>query len=164
MTKTLILMRHAKSDWNDPLLDDHERPLNGRGRVSAKALGDWLRIKSILPDQALISSAVRTRETFARLGVTCDAIFTDALYHASEARMLTELKGASGETVLMLGHNPGIAGFAHDLVQTPPNHARFYDYPTCATLVAEFDIDRWADLDPCTGSVREFVIPRELTG
>lgn len=163
MTKTLILMRHAKSDWNDPLSDDHDRPLNGRGRVSATALGDWLRMKGILPDQALVSSATRTRETFARLDVTCDASFSDALYLASAGRMLSELKRATGQTVLMLGHNPGIAGFAHDLVKTQPKHARFHDYPTCATLVAEFKIDHWGNLVLGTGRVREFVIPRELT-
>lgn len=164
MTKTLILMRHAKSDWNDPTLEDHERPLNGRGRVSAKALGDWLRVKGFLPDQALVSSAARTRETFALLGLVCDASFTDALYLASEGRMLTELKRATGQTVLMLAHNPGSAGFAHDLVKTPPKHARFYDYPTCATLVAEFNIEHWENLVLGTGKAREFVIPRELTG
>jgi len=164
MTKRLILMRHAKSDWDDPLLGDHDRQLNGRGRVSAQAVGSWLKAKKITPDQGLISSATRTRETFARLGITCDAAFLNDLYLAGAQQMLTTLKGAHGACVLMLGHNPGIAEFAEGLLAHPPEHARFFDFPTCATLVADFEIDSWADLSPGTGTTREFVIPRELTG
>ena len=164
MTKRLILMRHAKSAWDDPTATDHDRVLNGRGRVSAKALGDWLRAKTILPDQALVSSAARTRETFARLSIACDAQFVRELYHAGEAQMMNTLKGAEGDCVLMLGHNPGIAAFAHDLLRTPPDHSRFWDYPTCATLVADFEIESWASLTLGSGVAKEFVIPRELTG
>ena len=56
----LILMRHAKSDWSHLDLSDHDRPLNNRGKASAAALGDWLRVKSYLPDQVLSSTAART--------------------------------------------------------------------------------------------------------
>jgi phosphohistidine phosphatase len=164
MTKRLILMRHAKSGWDDPTLDDHDRPLNGRGRVSTDAMGEWLRHKKILPDQALVSSAARTRETFARLGLKCDAGFSRDLYLASASQIMRALKQATGECVLMIGHNPGIAEFAHDLVKEAPAHTRFFDYPTCATLVAEFEIDSWADLRPGSGTTVEFTIPRELTG
>ena len=164
MNKRLILMRHAKSAWDDPSQADRDRPLNGRGRVSAWTLGNWLRSQKILPDQALVSSAARTRETFARLKIACDAQFLSELYLASAGRMLTALKAAKGDTVLMLGHNPGIAEFAHGLMREAPEHARFYDYPTCATLVAEFAIESWAELQTETGVLVEFVIPRELTG
>jgi phosphohistidine phosphatase len=73
------------------------------------------------------------------------------------------LAQATGDCVLMLGHNPGIAEFAAQLVRTPPDHPRFRDYPTCATLVARFDIDSWSALEPHNGTVLDFVIPRELT-
>ena len=63
MTLQLILMRHAKSSWDDPAAADFDRPLNGRGRRSAKALGHWLRQRGWLPDRVLCSSARRTRET-----------------------------------------------------------------------------------------------------
>ncbi len=164
MTKRLILMRHAKSGWDDPTLDDHDRPLNGRGRVSAKALGEWLKIKKIMPNQALVSSAARTRETFALLGIACSAQFDRNLYLAPSSRMLKALKTARGERVLMIGHNPGIAEFAHDLMREAPSHKRFYDYPTCATLVVDFEISDWSELTLGTGSLVDFVIPRELTG
>ncbi|WP_371229444.1 SixA phosphatase family protein [Roseovarius sp. 2305UL8-3] len=161
--KRLILMRHAKSSWDDPMLGDHERPLNGRGRISADALGDWLRAKLYAPDQALVSDSARTRETFARLNFICDTSFASALYHASPRTMIEVLKGAKGDTVLMVGHNPGIAEFAGQIVAQPPDHMRFYDYPTCATTVMEFDIDDWSELRAGTGRVLDFVIPREIT-
>lgn len=164
MTKRLILTRHAKSSWANSVLDDHARPLNGRGRVSAKAVGDWLRAKGYLPDQVLSSSSARTRETFARMCIPCDARFLDGLYHAAPGQMLDILRQATGDTVLMLGHNPGIGWFAQELVSVAPPHPRFYDYPTCATLVADFDIRDWSQLGTGQGTPVDFVIPRELTG
>ena len=164
MTRRLILMRHAKSSWSDPLAEDHQRPLNDRGRRSARAVGDWLRDKSYLPDQILSSSSVRTRETCAGLNLEADKRFLDGLYHASAKTMLEVLKQGTGRCVLMLGHNPGIAWFASELVEHPPQHPRFSDYPTCATLVVDFPIDTWHALRPGSGRVIDFVIPRELPG
>ncbi|MEX0283678.1 MAG: histidine phosphatase family protein [Paracoccaceae bacterium] len=162
MTKTLILMRHAKSSWGDPALDDHARPLNRRGEKSAKALGDWLREHRLEPDETLSSSSVRTRQTFAGLGLSKPATFLVTLYHAEAQRMLSVLHGARGDVVLMIGHNPGIAAFAQALVADPPTHERFMDYPTGATLVAQFDIPGWPSLRWGMGKVRDFVVPREL--
>jgi len=162
--KRLILMRHAKSSWDNPLLDDHARSLNGRGRVSARVVGDWLRVNKYVPDQILSSDSKRTRETFARLKIVCDTEFLGALYHAGPDEMLHVLRRAVGNTVLMLGHNPGIGWFAQNLVAVPPPHPRFYDYPTCATLVAEFDVESWDEVGTGTGKAVDFVIPRELTG
>jgi len=164
MSRRLILMRHAKSSWSAPLTEDHARKLNGRGRVSAQALGDRLRARRSLADQALVSDAARTRETVARLQMLCDTRFDPALYHASTPAMMTALKAAEGETVLMLGHNPGIAEFAELLVVQPPHHERFFDYPTGATTVMDFDIDGWDSLAAGTGQVADFIIPREITG
>lgn len=159
--KRLVLMRHAKSDWaaGQP---DHDRPLNPRGRRSAEALGDWLRAKNFLPDGALCSTATRTRETLAGLKLDGPARFEKRLYHAGPVAMLLCLQEAQGDTVILIGHNPGIAAFAEELMSTPPRHPRFDDYPTGATLVAEFDIDHWAALAPGTGRAAAFVIPREL--
>ncbi|KZY35770.1 phosphoglycerate mutase [Roseovarius sp. HI0049] len=162
--KRLILMRHAKSSWATPGQDDHARPLNGRGKVSARVLGEWLTHKRYLPDQTLSSDSARTRETFARLKILSDAEFLADLYLADPEDMLRVLRKATGDTVLMLGHNPGIGWFAQTLVAEPPPHPRFFDYPTCATLVAEFDIATWEEVGTGTGKAVDFVIPRELTG
>ena len=162
MTRTLILTRHAKSSWDTPVLDDHARPLNDRGTRSAKALGDWMRAKGWLPDQVISSSSTRTRETFAGLGLDTKAAFTDALYHASHTQMLRVLSQASGKSVLMLVHNPGAAAFAEALATSPPDYPRFYDYPTGATLVLHFEIDSWDQVQWHSGTVADFIVPRDL--
>ncbi len=162
MTLTLVLMRHAKSDWGSLGLADHDRPLNTRGLRDAPSLGQWLREKGHLPDQVLCSTATRTRQTLSGLGIDAPTAFLPALYHADPDTMHDALQRAQGRRVLMIGHNPGIAAFAEDLLQRAPDHPRFHDYPTCATLVAEFDLKSWADLRPATGRVLDFVIPADL--
>lgn len=163
MTRTLILTRHAKSSWDNQGLGDHERPLNKRGRKSAPAIAAWLRQNGWLPDEILCSTSTRTRETWDRMGVQAVKVcFHSALYHADSEVMLRELSGATEPAVLMLGHNPGIADFANRLVRQPPDHIRFFDYPTCATTVMAFDVNSWAEVKWRTGTVLGFTIPREL--
>ena len=163
MTRRLILMRHAKSSWDDPLQSDHDRPLNKRGRRSADALGDWLRGCAYLPDEILCSSAARTRETCDRLRLgDVPTRYLDGLYMAGPDRMLAALQRATGETILMLGHNPGIGKFAQSIVAAPPQHDRFSDYPTGAILIVGFEDMAWADLRWRAGTVEDFVVPREL--
>ena len=160
--RRLVLMRHAKSDWQ-PGIEDHDRPLNARGRKAATALGRWLRDKGYVPDAALVSSALRTVETFGRLDLDCPVRTSRNLYLADVEQMLAELRLEDAETVLMLGHNPGIAYAADKFADRAPDHPRFRDYPTGATLVAEFDADRWDAIEIGTGRVVDFVVPRELT-
>ncbi len=164
MTRTLILTRHAKSSWADPAQDDHDRPLNDRGTRSARLIGDWLRDKGHLPDQVLCSSARRTRDTLTGMGIEATTEVTGDLYHVTGNQILRVLSGATGQTVLLLGHNPGIAAFAAQIVSEPPDHPGFDNFPTCATLVARFDIDDWSNLAWRMGEVIDFVIPRELSG
>lgn len=161
--KRLILMRHAKSDWSLGE-EDHDRPLNPRGAQSARALGNWLRSHDLLPDQVLCSSAKRTRQTLDGLGLTAQTQFDRALYLADPGLVLDCLSAATGDTVLVLGHNPGVAMLAEGLVSAPPAHPRFFDYPTGATLVVDFDADSWSRIELGTGRVQEFVIPKDLTG
>lgn len=162
MGKRLILMRHAKSSWDDPRLDDHARPVNSRGERSARAMGDWLRRKGHVPDLVLSSDARRTRETAALLGFDAEARFTERLYHASAGMMLEVLRGASGNCVLMIGHNPGIGDFAERIVSMPPEHPRFFDYPTCATLVSDVPQASWDAVEFGSARALDFIIPREL--
>lgn len=166
MTLTLILTRHAKSDWDDPLLADHDRTLNARGAGDAPRIGAWLHAKGYVPDAALVSSARRTQETWARLcpafGHPVSMTVVPALYHAEAGEILAQLRAASAPCMMVIGHNPGIGGFAHRIVGTPAAHPRFIDYPTCATLVARFGGDDWSTLDWWSGEVLDFVVPRDL--
>lgn len=163
MGKRLILMRHAKSAWNDLTLPDHDRPLNPRGERGALALGRWLRVGGYLPDQALVSTARRTVETFVGLSLPLQPVLDPRLYLADEAQLLACLREARGDCVLLIAHNPGIGALAGDLLRAPVANPRFHDYPTGATLVAEFPTERWDLLDPGTGTALDFALPRDLT-
>jgi phosphohistidine phosphatase len=160
----LILMRHAKSDWSHPGLTDHDRPLNRRGQKSARLLGDWLRARGHLPDEILCSTARRTVETLQglKLGKGVAPSLQPGLYHADPEAMMRILREATGACVLMIGHNPGICEMAQALVADAPDHDRFDDYPTGATLVCDLDIATWAEAEWHSARTVDFVIPREL--
>jgi phosphohistidine phosphatase len=166
--KRLILTRHAKSSWDDPLMADHDRPLNERGKMAAADLGDWLASRGYVPDEVFCSDALRTRKTWSGLAPALPGtpILTlkPALYHAGADVMLAVLRHATSDTVMMIGHNPGIAEFAARLVARPPLNPEFGRYPTGATLVADFEIADWSALDWHLGTTVDFVIPRELVG
>ena len=157
----LILMRHAKSSWDDLSLDDHARPLNKRGRASAKAMGRWLRSRGYVPERVLCSTSERTRQTLALLGLGGRAEFSDTLYHAGPDTMLAQIRAVEGPTVLLIGHNPGIGVFAARILKSKPQHARFSNYPTCATLIADFSAP-WSEIEWETGAYVDFAIPREV--
>jgi phosphohistidine phosphatase len=166
MTLRLILVRHAKSSWDDPLQDDHDRVLNKRGQRAAPAIASWLNQHGHVPAEVVSSTARRTLETWDRMA----PLFPDttlmrrepALYHAAPEQMLEVLRHCAASPVLMLGHNPGIGEFAARLLAAPPDHRDFARYPTCATLVAEFEGRDWADIDFGTGNAVDFIVPREL--
>ena len=162
MTLRLILTRHAKSSWSSLSQSDHERPLNSRGRASAPLIGKWIVENGFAPDLVLCSDAARTRETLVCLGYTHapDIRFEPLLYHAGPAEMASILATARAQTVQMIGHNPGIAEFASDLLEQAPDHPDFDRYPTCATTVIEFDATSWAT--PGKGRCLGFVVPRDL--
>ena len=103
--RRLILMRHAKSDWNHPGLGDHDRPLNARGIASATALGDWLRAKDYIPDAVLCSSAERTGQTLLGLALPdgVPTTFTRTLYLAEAPQMLEQLRTAEGQVSWRIG-------------------------------------------------------------
>ena len=160
--KRLILIRHAKSSWEDPQMPDHDRPLNERGQKAASDLGQWLGSRGYLPDQVLCSDARRTRETYEGLSLAPEAELKPALYHAGADVMMAVLQKARGDVVMMLGHNPGIAEFAHRLVAKTPISPEFRKYSTGATLVVDFEISDWAQARFGQGATVDFIVPREL--
>lgn len=164
--KRLILTRHAKSAWDDPLTPDHDRPLNERGVAAAADLGQWLASRGYVPDEVLCSDAIRTRKTWSGIAPALPGspklVLKPALYHAGTDVMLAVLRHATGNTVMMIGHNPGIAEFASRIVTTPPRNPEFTRYPTGATLVAEFAIEDWADVGFGMGGAGDFIVPREI--
>ena len=166
MTRTLILMRHAKSSWDDPALDDFDRSLNARGRASATSIGKWLNSNGYQPDAAIVSAAQRTQETYtltaAELTKTIDVTFTPALDLAGADLILKTVQNQTGQSLLVICHNPGIADFANRITKSPAGHARFFDYPTAATTIIEFQVDSWQDISWKSGTANDFIVPREL--
>lgn len=164
--KRLILTRHAKSSWDDPLTPDHDRPLNERGKAAAADLGQWLASRGYVPDEVLCSDALRTRKTFSGIAPALPGTpvleLKPALYHAGPDVMMAVLHHAVGQTVMMIGHNPGIAEFAHRLVAHTPPNPEFTRYPTGATLVVDFMVDSWSEVTFGQGITADFVVPREI--
>lgn len=164
--KRLILIRHAKSNWDAPF-DDHARTLNDRGRASAAAIGRWMKSQGYTPDQIYSSDAARTRETtdviVGALGTSPKITLNAHMYHASPATLMKVLKAATGDTIALIAHNPGIAFLAEDILASQPDHERFYNYPTCATLVCDFPINNWAEAVSRSGQVVDFIVPKDLS-
>ena len=166
MTLTLILMRHAKSAWDDPSLEDFDRPLNDRGRASATAIGKWLSDHGIAPALALTSGAKRTLETWD--GVAAELTHAPkmeverALYLSSPDTIKAQMSTRTVSPLMVICHNPGIAAFAERITTTPPDHPRFADYPTAATAIIDFEAESWSDVAWFSGHVRAFTVPRDL--
>ncbi|SMY06388.1 SixA phosphatase family protein [Flavimaricola marinus] len=166
MTLKLILVRHAKSSWDNPFGDDHQRVLNERGRRTAPQMGRWLQSLGHVPDQVLCSDAARTAETLALMLSEWDhkpqITYLHKLYHAAPFTILDTLQQATGRCVAMFGHNPGIGGMASGIVRVRPQHERYSDYPTCAVAVITFDTDKWSEVGPGSGTCIDFAIPGDL--
>lgn len=169
--KTLFLARHAKSSWNDSDLRDHERPLNGRGRKSAPKVGAYMQEQGWFPQIVLSSSSQRTRETWALLAEGLDGepevIFSDEMYLAGAGSLMGLIQSLpdTADAVMLLGHNPGMHSVADMLAGSGQDrHLEMleYNFPTGALAVFEFDTRLWRECRAKSGTLIDFVIPREL--
>ena len=169
--KTICLLRHAKSSWDDSSLPDHDRPLNARGRAAAPRVGAHMQATGNLPDLVLCSTAVRTRETLdgvlSELEVDPAIEFEEELYLAAPSEMLDLVRAVSDtvESVLLVSHNPGTGMLAAALSgDGPPQsiHLMRAKFPTAGLAIIELSVDRWKDVVSGCGSLREFVRPRDL--
>ena len=158
----LFLLRHAKSSWDDPYQRDFDRPLNPRGKNAAPMMGQVIKDKGIKPSKILCSPAQRTRETLELLNQTANLDssieFVDGIYEASTGELRKILRNVKQkhESVLMIGHNPGMEGLANDLTG---DYERF---PTAALASISLNIDAWKDLDPATGVFNWIITPKSL--
>lgn len=170
---TLHLLRHAKSSWDVPGQDDHDRVLNGRGRKAATALGRFLAREGPLPERVLCSTAARAQETWERVGGGLErASATPAvgverrLYLATAGEMLAQVQACADEPCLLLiAHNPGIQDLALGLAGSGEEeawHRLRGKYPTGGLATLVFDVPRWADATASGGELVRFVVPRDL--
>jgi phosphohistidine phosphatase len=162
VTRRLILIRHAKSAWDDPAAEDHDRVLTDRGHNNAAQIGIWLNEQGYIPQAMLVSDAARTVQTAEHVRAALMPQPTlkrlSRLYHASPDTMLDVITRDTHDVLAVVGHNPGIAMLASGLLRQRPDHSRFADYPTAATTVIDFDGAPALGKGTCVA----FMIPRDL--
>ncbi len=164
----LWLLRHAKSSWDEPGLDDRDRPLAPRGERSADRMSDYLLAEGIRPDVVLCSSALRTRETLARvlpaLGPDLEIHIEPALYTFDAGSLLERVRAIpDGVSAMLIGHNPAMQELAIRLAARGDGlDTLAQKYPTGALAELEFPAGSWHEVGPATGELTRFVVPREL--
>ena len=156
--RRLVLLRHAKSAWPDGV-PDAQRPLNGRGRRDARAVGQWLREQVDGLGAVVCSPAQRTRETWAIASAELDGppsvLFDDRVYGAPPDDLLAVIRDLPDDagTALLIGHNPGVA----DLVDLLSGEGREMRTSSIAVLAWN---GGWADADADVAELRDHVTPR----
>lgn len=162
--RSLLVLRHAKSSWKDSALDDHERPLNKRGRRDAPRIGKLLVELELVPDVVICSTATRARETVSavteRAGCRGELVFDDSLYLASPERLVEAIqRHGAPETVrlLVVGHNPSLEELVTRLTGAPQS------LPTAALAHIVLPIPSWNELGLETaGRLAGLWRPKEL--
>lgn len=173
--KTLSLLRHAKSSWDDPVERDFDRPLNGRGHRAARRMGEWLKAEApgFEPafDLVLASPALRIRQTLegvdAGMGGRLPAQFDKRIYMASAAGLFDLVRETAEPAahLLLVGHNPGLEDLlllATEGDPSPLRHEAGQKYPTAAFATIELPADRWADITEGGARLARFIRPRDL--
>jgi len=162
MQRTLIIIRHAKSSWADPLENDFDRPLNDRGKTEAPEMGHELKKENIFPDLIISSPARRTRQTAKRIAkeVEYDAEnikWVEKLYHCTPSVFEEVISGIPKQvkTAFIIAHNPGITEFVNGLTLD----FRIDNMPTCGVVGVNFISEDWSNFTIEKRKVFLFVYP-----
>ena len=159
--KTLFVLRHAKSSWDDASLADFDRPLNNRGKNAAPFMGSIMAERNLLPDVIFSSPAVRARET-ARLvkdagSLEAEIRLDERIYEASPPTLRQVAMAINDEfrSAMIVGHNPGMEGFIRLLT------GRLEAMPTAALAIIDLDIARWEDIIAERATLRQIIRPKD---
>lgn len=168
--KRLGLLRHAKSEWDDTVKRDFDRPLNDRGRRGAALIGEHICAQDIRWDMVIASPAARIKATLeaARMGVS--PVFEDRLYLASPETIVEVITAHCGdsdfENVLIVGHNPGLQETVLNLVSPSHENDLFREaavkFPTASFALLDCKIDSWSGLKNYCATLSHFTRPRDL--
>lgn len=160
--KTLYLVRHAKSSWDDLSLRDFDRPLNERGKRNALFMGKLFRSKGIKPDLIVSSPAKRAYSTAKKIakeiGYETENIKTEPSIYDADVRALLKVVNELPEkakSVMLFGHNPGFTDFANYLAGTDISNI-----PTCGMVCIRFSTSKWKEISRDTGTFVEFDYPK----
>ena len=160
--KKLLLLRHAKSSWDDARLADFDRPLNGRGRKAAPLVGDLMRERRLRPDLIISSPAARARETVALVleasGIKTELRYDERIYEATAGQLLAVINGVEDDKqeVMLVGHNPGFENLLERLT------TESLRVPTAALARVVLDADRWDEAGARGGRLEWLLKPKEL--
>lgn len=169
--RRLLLFRHAKTERSEPGMEDRSRKLIERGRKDAASIGAYMAAHAITPDRVMISPAARTQETWklaaAALRRAPAGSAVERLYGATPHEILDVIKQApaNAQTLLIVGHNPGLHELALMLVASGDIETREQlreKLPTSGLLVIDFAFDEWAKLHPQSGRLERFITPKSL--
>jgi phosphohistidine phosphatase len=166
----LMLLRHAKSSWDEPGVVDRDRPLSARGRRAAALMAMEIVSRDLLPDRILCSPARRTRETLAalvpHLADETRIAITGELYEPSSGDYLRVIgsRCADAKRLMVIGHNPAIQATAISLAdEADPTYPEIIEkLPAGALVVLDFSAAGWADAKPGSGKIAVFLRPRDL--
>ncbi len=167
--RTLLLLRHAKSDY-PPGVADHDRPLASRGIREAALAGDWLRVHSPPVDAVLCSTATRTRETLERSRIDAPTEFVDRLYDATPGAVIDEINRVSSlfdhdvDTLLVIGHEPTMSAVSLGLATADGSNSAAAEriatkFPTSSVAVLRTGAD-WSQLTLNSATLVTFHVPR----
>lgn len=166
MTRRLIVMRHAKSDWDDPSLPDHDRPLNQRGRRAAPRMAEQMICQNVRPDVIVASTAVRVRETLELMqpkwlvvwGEPIEVLREKSLYLATPETLISNLRGLhdSWSSAMLVGHNPGLSMLVSQFAHEP------LELPTAAVAVLDSEAESWPEATVGVWKLTNLWLPREL--
>ena len=163
MTKTLIIMRHAKSSWDSLGLADYDRPLNKRGLRDASRMAQWLSESEWIPDQVIASAACRANQTASivtnELALETEIFETRDLYLSEYEAYLEQVSYLPNdvETVLVIGHNPTMESLVYLL------SGESVSMPTAAIAVIQLPIDTWSDqVTSASANLVKHVFPKSL--
>jgi phosphohistidine phosphatase len=167
----LWLLRHAKSSWDEPGLDDRERVLAPRGERDADRMGAYLAAEGVYPALVLCSPAVRTRQTLDRvlaaIGGEPEVRFEPSLYAFGNATLLEVVRAVPGDVspLALVGHNPAIQDLARSLAGRGAGLDELArKYPTGALAEITFTAGSWGEVREGSGELVRFVRPRDLDG
>ena len=168
---TLLLLRHAKSSWDHPALADRDRPLAPRGEKAARRIAKYLQAEGIRPQLVLCSPARRTRDTLElvrpAIGRDVEVEIEDELYGADALELLDRIRRFDEriESVMLIGHNPGMQDLAIELAGGGERDALeqlHTKFPTAALATFDLGGTRWAELGARQASLTSLVLPRQL--
>ncbi|HEY0271541.1 MAG TPA: histidine phosphatase family protein [Chitinophaga sp.] len=161
--KTLLLIRHAKSSWNDPDMDDFDRPLNKRGKANAPEMASRLRQRGVLPELLIASPAKRAKSTAKIMAKAWNyprqaILFEEELYLCYASTFLKVITRIDDDfdAVAIFAHNPGITDFANYLTE----EIRIDNVPTTGIFAIQANTDSWTDFDKSDKKFLFFDYPR----